>query len=493
MIYHNPILKGDYSDPDVIRVGEDYYMISSSFTYFPGIPLLHSVNLVDWEIINHIAPRLPFRSYDAPRHKCGLWAPSIRYHDGKFYVYVCTPDEGLFVFIGEDPRADFAMHYVKDVSGWIDPCPLWDDDGQAYLVHAFAGSRAGIKNRLYLHRMSADGLRILDDGAEVFAGDEINTTTEGPKLYKIDGMYWILCPSGGVPQGWQLAMKSASPYGPYQIRRVLEQGGSPVNGPHQGGLIDTPDGSWWFIHFQDLSAYGRVPHLQPVRWQDGFPIMGNQAEPVLSWEMPVDLRSSAVIATSDDFQGKSLGLQWQWQAHENSDWYALNGRLRLFASPADSLFHAGQFLSQMMQAYRSRWTVKLTAHFDNQTQRAGVGMMGYTYRYLCLEKGWVSLYEGTAVDVSRRDRETVTETCLKRVPFSGDSAELTMDIADGKVVFGCDGKPVGDPFTMVPGGWTGARPGIFCADFGGAGSGYADFHSVDIQDLDEQENASGEN
>ncbi|HML46987.1 MAG TPA: glycoside hydrolase 43 family protein, partial [Clostridia bacterium] len=261
MHYANPILKGDFSDPDVVRVGNDYYMISSSFTYFPGIPLLHSTDLVHWTLVNHIAPHLPFSSYDAPRHKCGLWAPSIRHHNGMFYVYVCTPDEGLLAFTSPDPLGEFRVRHVKDVSGWIDPCPFWDDDGRAYLLHAFAGSRAGIKNRLFLHRMSADGMAILDDGVEVYAGGDENPTTEGPKMYKIDGTYWILCPSGGVPQGWQLAMRSKSPYGPYEVRRVLEQKDTPVNGPHQGGLVDTPRGDWWFLHFQDRAAYGRVVHL----------------------------------------------------------------------------------------------------------------------------------------------------------------------------------------------------------------------------------------
>jgi beta-xylosidase len=286
MLYRNPILKGDYSDPDVIRVGEDYYMTSSSFTYFPGLPILHSTDLAHWEIINHAAPRLPFDSYDEPRHKCGLWAPSIRYHGGLYYIYVCTPDEGLLVFRSADPRGTFDVHHIKDVSGWIDPCPFWDDDGQAYLIHAFSASRAGIKNRLFVHRMSADGLQILDDGVEVFTGDDVNITTEGPKLYKIEGVYWILCPSGGVPRGWQLALRSASIYGPYEFRRVLSQGDTPVNGPHQGGLVDTPGGAWWFIHFQDREAYGRVVHLQPVDWRDGFPVMGGRGAPVLSHEMP---------------------------------------------------------------------------------------------------------------------------------------------------------------------------------------------------------------
>ncbi|MBN1777258.1 MAG: family 43 glycosylhydrolase [Clostridiales bacterium] len=486
MRYQNPILRGDYSDPDVIRVGGDYYMVSSSFTYFPGIPLLHSTDLVHWEIINHVAPRLPFASYDEPHHKCGLWAPSIRYREGNFYIYACTPDEGLLAFIAQGPRGSFVAHHIKDVSGWIDPCPFWDDDGQAYLIHAFSASRAGIKNRLYLHKMSADGLTILDDGTEVFVGDAVNVTTEGPKMYKIDGTYWILCPSGGVPRGWQLAMKSGSIYGPYQWKRVLEQKGTPVNGPHQGGLVDTPNGKWWFIHFQDRDAYGRVPHLQPVAWRGGYPVMGDNGAPVPAHEMPAGTSCDYSVPTSDSFRGKTLGLQWQWQAHENPRWYELNGGLRLFAYPTTSLFHAGQYLSQLMQSFRARWEVPLTARFDSATQRAGVGMMGYTYRYLSLEQGLVALYEGTAAEVNRREKETVRERRLLSIPYAKNTAAFTMEIADGSVVFGCNGRIIGDPFPMAKGGWTSARPGVFCADFDptGPGAAWADFHEVRITDLD---------
>lgn len=492
MRYQNPILKGDYSDPDVIRVGNDYYMIASSFTYFPGIPLLHSVDLVHWTLINHVAPHIPFPSYDKPRHKCGLWAPSIRHHNGLFYIYVCTPDEGLLAFYGADPRGEFRVHHVKDVTGWIDPCPFWDEDGQAYLLHGFAGSRAGIKSRLYLHRMSSDGLSILDDGVEVFVGGDEHPTTEGPKMYKIDGHYWILCPAGGVPTGWQLAMRSSSPYGPYEVRKVLEQKDTETNGPHQGGLVDTPNGQWWFIHFQDRKAYGRVAHLQPVTWRDGFPMMGVDGAPVLEYDMPeTGSISQAAVQTSDDFAATALSLQWQWQAHENRAWYRLTGdALRLYAAEATSLFHAGQFLSQLMQAFHSRWEVTLIADFACPGDRAGIAMMGYTYRYACLEDGALALYEGKATERNRREPEQVTEQCLLRIPYAEKTVTLCMEIDKGTAVFSyknAEGEaiPLGDVFTLTPGGWVGARPGIFCANMAGqASGGWADFDHVTITDLD---------
>ncbi|MBR6706805.1 MAG: glycoside hydrolase 43 family protein, partial [Clostridia bacterium] len=280
MRYTNPILYGDYSDPDVVRVGEDFYMISSSFTYVPGLPVLHSRDLVHWELIGYAVRHLPFARYDKPAHKCGIWAPSLRYHNGTFYIYVCMPDEGLFAFTTKDPAGEWECHYVKDVTGWIDPCPLFDDDGRAWLVHGFAASRAGINNVLYVHKMSPDGLIVLDKGKMVYDGaDHNDITVEGPKAYKRDGMYWILCPAGSVKPGYQLALRAENIYGPYERRVVLGQGNTPINGPHQGGWVNDGRGKDWFIHFQDMDAYGRVTHLQPVDWSDGWPVMGKKGSP----------------------------------------------------------------------------------------------------------------------------------------------------------------------------------------------------------------------
>jgi len=217
--YTNPILYGDYSDPDVIRVEDDFYMVSSSFTYLPGIPVLHSRDLVHWEIAGYAAERLPFARYDHPAHKCGTWAPSIRWHHGLFYVFVCLPDEGLLVFTAKNPSDRWECHYVKDVTGWIDPCPLFDDDGQVWLVHGFAASRAGINNILYLHRMSSDAFQVLDKGRMIYDGNlNGDSTVEGPKVYKRKGQYWIFCPAGGVEHGYQLVLRADNLFGPYERR-----------------------------------------------------------------------------------------------------------------------------------------------------------------------------------------------------------------------------------------------------------------------------------
>src|SRR3972149_827769 len=140
--YRNPVLFADYSDPDAVRVGDDFYMPASSFNCVPGLPILHSRDLVNWRLIGHAIQQLPKR-FDAVQHGNGLWAPSIRYHDGDFWIFVGDPDWGILMTRAVDPAGPWEpLHLVKAGQGLIDPCPLWDGD-QAYLVHAFAKSRAG--------------------------------------------------------------------------------------------------------------------------------------------------------------------------------------------------------------------------------------------------------------------------------------------------------------------------------------------------------------
>ena len=201
--YENPVLEMDYSDPDVIRVGEDYYLVSSSFTYLPGVPLLHSQDLIHWEQLSWCLPRLPFARYDLPAHGCGSWAPSIRYHEGRFYVFIPLPDEGIFVVTATDPRGPWSEpHCIRETVGWIDPCPFWDEDGNAYMAHAFANSRCGIKHRIDVCRMSPDASSLLDDGVQVYCNPQLHPTMEGPKMYKREGYYYIFVPAGGLSFRW---------------------------------------------------------------------------------------------------------------------------------------------------------------------------------------------------------------------------------------------------------------------------------------------------
>ncbi|RZK99901.1 MAG: glycosyl hydrolase 43 family protein, partial [Hymenobacter sp.] len=404
--YKNPVLYADYSDPDVIRVGNDYYLVASSFTCQPGIPVLHSKDLVNWTIINYVYDALPLPRYQQPQHGQGSWAPSIRYHNQTYYVYFCTPEDGLFMASTKDPAQPWTLTQVKQIKGWEDPCPFWDEDGQAYLLHGKVGAGPAI-----LHKLAADGKTLLDEGTLIYQNASRQPVLEGFKfLDKRDGYYYFAAPAGGVGAGWQSVFRAKNIYGPYEDKIVLHQGRTTINGPHQGGLVQTQTGEWWFMHFQEKVAYGRIVHLQPATWKDGWPVIGQDddgdgiGEPVLTHQKPNvgKTYSRAAPQTSDEFSSASLGLQWQWQAAPNKAWYALDGRagtLRLQATPvptdSGSLAYAGNLLLQKFTAPAFTATTKLALHAAAAGDRAGLAVVNGSY--ICLERKGsqqhISIYE----------------------------------------------------------------------------------------------------
>jgi beta-xylosidase len=318
--YQNPVLFSDYSDPDIIRVQNSYYLVASSFHFMPGIPVLQSEDLVNWRIIGHVFPRLDIDSrysmVGGNRYAQGAWAPSIRFHQGRFYVYFPTPREGIFMSSAPSPEGPWTVPTAVIAGpGYEDPCPFWDDDGNAYLVHSRVGA-----GPLILHRMSPDGAKVLDDGRVIVSDPKLLPTLEGPKFYKQNGFYYIFAPFGGVGTGSQAVMRSKNIYGPYESRTVLEQGTTAVNGPHQGGYVETPKGQGWFVHFSQRGGYGRILYLEPVQWKDGWPLIGAPIEgstagqPVTDWPKPTVGKSYPIRVpqTSDEFDKSTLGLQWEW-------------------------------------------------------------------------------------------------------------------------------------------------------------------------------------
>lgn len=338
--YRNPILYADYSDPDAIRVGEDYFMVASSFSNSPALPILHSKDLVNWKVVNYCLKHIPEFRYNNPLHGCGVWAPSIRYHEGTYYVCFPMPDEGIYMTTTKDPFGEWSEPVnIRPGAGWIDPCPFWDDDGNAYLVAGVAKSRIGYKSVLHIVRMRPDGMGIFGDEVKIFDGNENDQITiEGPKMYKHNGYYYIFAPAGGVKTGWQTILRSKNPFGPYEYKVVLRQGDSPVNGPHQGAWVDTITGEDWFLHFQDVYAAGRITHLQPMHWENDWPIIGvnkegnDYGEPVMQYVKPnigktaeefkdTDKYPVCEPDTTDEFDTDKMMLQWQWNSNYDDSWY----------------------------------------------------------------------------------------------------------------------------------------------------------------------------
>lgn len=504
--YTNPVINADYSDPDVVAVGADYYLTASSFNCMPGLPILHSRDLVNWEIIGH-ALRSQFPDSVATQHGMGVYAPSIRHHDGYFYIYWGDPDRGVFMVKAADPAGPWSDPLmVIEGKGYIDTTPLWDDDGRCYLVNGWANSRIGFNGVLTVRELSADGTRPIGDPCIVFDGDATrNVTTEGPKFYKRDGWYWILCPAGGVAGGWQLAMRSRSPYGPYEWRRVLQRGTTAVNGPHQGGWVHTVYGEDWFVHFQDKGPYGRVCHLQPVDWSSGWPVMGRGGEPVLTHRKPKS-DSKVVVnpAESDEFGSPRLGLQWQWQADYDDSFGQTTGmgfyRLFTFNLPrlgsVANLWLVPNMLLQKTPADEFTATARISDFCSrNNGQYMGLICMSAQYSSVGLmrtDSGFELQvrYNPRARNLRAADSVTVVATLAptaKGTPRKGRPAEmhigdvyLRMTVRARRVsyAYSTDGRhwhKAGGEYAMGKGRWIGSKIGFFAADPNGSGrKGFVD-------------------
>jgi len=474
MTYKNPILYADYSDPDVIRVDNDYFMVASSFCNVPAIPLLHSRDLVHWRIVNYVLERLPFPVYDTPAHGKGVWAPTIRKHNGLFYVVFPMPDEGIFCCTATDPFGKWSEPVtVRAGKGWIDPCPFWDDDGKAYMVSAFAKSRIGFKSFLNLAPAKPDFSGLLDDGKHIYDGHDTQPTIEGPKMYKRNGWYYILAPAGGVKYGWQTALRAKNIWGPYEEKIVMIQGDADTNGPHQGGLVDTPNGETWFIHFQDVGACGRIVHLQPVEWVNDWPIIGDNSggegcgNPVREWQVPdVGNNHPAIFPNaSDEFDGNALGLQWQWNANPKPNQFSLqDSHLFLNAMPNEGvLCDAPHLLLQKFNAPTFEAVAKIDFKDLSQGSTAGFVVLGRIYGAIAARKTQKGLtflrIDGT---MGGNETETIfceTEICgtlhMKLLVSSGMEAVFLYSI-DGKHFIEAPGK-----FTVTAGVWVGAKFGLF--------------------------------
>ncbi|MCM8568424.1 glycoside hydrolase 43 family protein [Gramella jeungdoensis] len=503
--YTNPILYADYSDPDVVRVGDDYYMTASSFNAAPGLPILHSKDMINWKLINYALPvQVPEETFAVPQHGNGVWAPSIRSHNNELYIYWGDPDHGIYMVKTDDPFGNWEEPVlVMEGKGLIDPSPLWDDDGKAYLVHAYAGSRRGVKSLVTVNKMNAEGTKVLDAGRHVFDGHDDHPTVEGTKFYKRNGYYYIFAPAGGVSTGWQLVLRSKNIYGPYEEKVVLEQGSTDINGPHQGAWVETPEGEDWFYHFQDLEAYGRIVHLQPMSWENDWPVMGEDkdgngiGEPVKTYKKP-DVGKDYPIVTpveSTKFEGDSLGLQWQWHANPDVVWHAKlpgDDHLRLFSIKTQedykNLWMTPNLLLQKFPAPNFTATTKLSLFPQeaDKGKRTGIIVMGMDYATLTLthdKDGFIIKQTQAIAAIDGEEEVTVEEKRIDsneavfRVEVSAPDAMCQFSYSENGKKF----RKIGEPFKAQPGKWIGAKVGLFSVSTKEAKrGGYADVEYFSI-------------
>ncbi|RYY48128.1 MAG: glycosyl hydrolase 43 family protein [Chitinophagaceae bacterium] len=484
--YTNPVIHADYSDPDAIRVGNNFYMIASSFNAAPGLPILQSTDLVNWTLIGYVLQKqFPLEVFSKVQHGNGVWAPSIRYHNNEFYIYYPDPDYGIYLTKAKNILGPWSMPVLMHAGkGLIDPCPLWDANGKAYLVHAYAGSRAGFKSIIVVKEMNAGGDSIIGKPVMVFDGQKTDPTIEGPKFYKRNGYYYIFAPAGGVSTGWQLVLRSKSVYGPYERRVVMDQGRSSINGPHQGAWVNTVNGEDWFLHFQDKDAYGRIVHLQPMVWKNDWPVIGSdpdldgKGEPVMRYRKPyvVKTTQASVPLSSDEFNAPSMGLQWQWQANEQEGWafptpygiYRMNCMKP--ATELSNLWMLPNMLLQKFPAESFTATTKLDFQPNLIGDQTGLIVFGLDYAYISVVKradgNYISFAICKKADKGSAEEELFAQKINSRQLF------LRATIAKDAIVqfsFSEDGNKFTNlpgSFIAQPGKWVGAKIGLFAVGAG---------------------------
>lgn len=507
-MYRNPVLHADYSDPDVCAVGEDYFLTASSFNCTPGLPILHSKDLVNWKIVNYALKKVePVEYYNEARHGKGVWAPSIRFHEGMYYIYWGDPDFGIFMVKTRDPYGEWdAPVLVKAGKGMIDPCPLWDDDGRVYLAHAWAGSRAKFNSVLTVCEMNKEGTAVISDPVLVFDGnDGVNHTIEGAKFYKRNGFYYLFAPAGGVVSGWQLVMRSKDVYGPYEARIVMAQGKTDINGPHQGGWVDTPAGESWFLHFQDKGAYGRVLHLNPMKWVNDWPVIGVDkdgdgcGDPVSRYRKPKTGKTYPIETPveSDEFDTRKLGLQWEWHAnYQDVFGFTTNmGYARIYGHELSPHFknfwEVPNLLMQKFPAEEFTATAKLKVSAKDDGQLSGLIIMGWDYSWIGVEKQGEKflLKQAVCKDAEQGNLEQVSTLAVLEPSrkfeaglFPNYEREIYIRVhvdkgAYCRFSYSLDGKKfteAGTLFKARQGKWIGAKVGMFSVTPHGKERGWLD-------------------
>jgi beta-xylosidase len=446
--YTNPVIAADFPDPDVILVGDTYYMVTTTMFVFPGVTVLKSHDLVNWEYCSNAVTRFDFSPcYDLEgcnRYGHGQWATSIKYHDGKFYLLFITLNEGGFLCSAD--HAEGPWQVEKLPKGFYDPGLFFDEDGRIYVAQGYG--------KISITELDRNFAPISKDSL-VFTGD-IRGGIEGTHVYKINGYYYLYCTYGGV-DGIQVALRSKSIYGPYEEKVVLRDTTPGVTfGVHQGALIKTQTGEWWTMLFVDSGPFGRFPSLHPVTWVDGWPMAGVDGKGVVTHKKP-DVGKVYPITdmpTSDEFNGPTLGMQWGWNHNPDSTGWSLTqrpGYLRLTNEKVvQNLPEARNMLTQRPFAGRDRsfptsGYTKLEVEHMKDGDVAGLAVFQDPYAYIAVkqEHGSKQLIMVNNGQIIANEPFTGNIVYLRTVA-SNKTRKATFEFSDDNKTF----KPLGNELSM---------------------------------------------
>jgi beta-xylosidase len=470
--YANPILPGDFHDTDVIRVGPDYYYISATNELSPGMLIMSSKDLVNWKIVGHAVSDLtqisPKYNYDKMQGASrGIWAGAIRYHDNKFFIYFTDPDEGIFMTSADKIAGPWKpLTQLMKAAGWDDPCPLWDDNGQAYLVT----SNFADNYKIHLFKMSADGEHLNTESDVIIHQSK---GSEANKLYKIKNYYYHfyseVTPEGRMP----FIARATNIAGPYTERKQLIHKAD--HEPNQGGLIQTDKGAWYFVtHHGQARWDGREVSLLPVIWVNDWPVLGTVGkdgigEMVWAGRKPSSDPYAVAIQTSDDFNGgKILSPQWEWYFQSNDDKWSLTerpGYLRLYSLKAlqpGIITKTRNVLTQRtLRQEQNIATVKFDIAHMIDGQTTGFSLFGKTTGTLGVEQSGNSrkIYFNAAGKTKQGQEIDIANVWLRAIWDANGLA---------KFYYSTDGvnyDPFGDPYQITNfGNILGAKIGIFTSN-----------------------------
>jgi beta-xylosidase len=403
--FTNPVISADFPDPDVIRVGDTYYMVTTTMFIFPGVPILKSYDLVNWEYCSNAVPRFDYsKCYNldgCSRYAHGQWATSLKYNNGKFYVLFITLDEGGFICSSANPEGSWEIKRLP--KGFYDPGLFFDDDGRIYVAHGYG--------KISMTELNPDFSPRTKDSL-IITGD-IRPGLEGSHVYKINGYYYLYCTYGGG-DGFQAAFRSKNIYGPFEEKVVIRDTIGDNFGIHQGALVQTQSGDWWTMLFTDEGPFGRFPCLQPVTWLDGWPMVGFNGQALMTYKKPNVGKTYPIkmLPTSDEFDKLPLGMQWGWNHNPYPEKWSLTakpGNLRLTTGRVVSnLRDAPNTLTQRMFSYYSetlptRGITKLDISNMKEGDIAGLAVFQNPYAYIGVKKNNGKSYvimvnNGSAVD-----------------------------------------------------------------------------------------------
>ena len=522
--FTNPLFYDEFSDPDILRVGDDYYLAGTTMHAVPGLVILHSKDLVNWENISYCFDRFDFDddAFSLKNHKeiygQGIWAPCIRYANGQFYVFSNINGKGLQCYTAKDIRGPWEHHNMKgDI---YDLGVLFDDDGKIYAIHKYG--------EVHCTELKPDMSGPVE-GTDRVIIPEGNGVGEGHHMYKINGMYYLIS-TDYKPNGRTLCSRSKSIWGPYETRvitadetygyhaapltqfkgRILPDGSDFKIGPldkdatactnaHQGGIVQYKDGSWWALLMQDFHSIGRTVCLMPITWVDGWPMIGlqgNLGRAPRTWfkpgtklgtygvdEKPQPLR--APYQRSDNFDGKKLRRIWQWNHNpEEKMWSLRGGKLRLNSMPAEQLMWARNSLTQRVIGPKSITTVELSVKGLKDGDVAGLGNIN-------IPCSWVGVVKNGNNITLRCFEQLTNDTIIVPVGLTNGKIWLRSigeyDNNQAQYAYSTDGKEFETIGRMMPLSYQlttfqGSRHALFAFNVKGKNGGYAEFDNFTVDE-----------